>query len=282
MHVRLTAALNSCALLLACWIPASADSTPTISTMPGLVEVGINFAGANVLVEGRAVEGAQVIVKVSSEPAPVKLSKKGRVMGIFWMTTDTAVVQNMPSFHMIYSSQPLGTLLGKQEQVEIGADAECTSIMSQARVAGGSGRGESISPEQAREYVVALRDIYIKSRKYVPCVSCHSARANSSTAQGAGNELSEGRVSLSNDVWQVSIKLPADAPLGNYDVTAYFVRDKKVVASQSTSFIVQKTGLEQWLGAMAVHNAPVYGLVSVGLVVLAGLCIGLVFPKAGH
>jgi len=188
----------------------------------------------------------------------------------------------MPSFHTVYASQPLDTLLGKAEQLQIGADPECASIMSQARVIGSSGGGEPMSPEQAREYVVALRDIYIKGQKYVPCASCHTMQAHPGIAPSGVSEPSQQGVTLSDNAWQTRIRLPADAPLGKYDVTVYSVRDQKLVASRSTTFSVQKTGLEQALAAMAVNNPSAYGAMSLALVILAGLCIGFVFPKGGH
>lgn len=270
-------------------LPAYADgveyagSTTSLKIVPGLVGVGINFGGADVLVEGAAPPDAEVIVKISTQPTMVKLSKKGRVMGIFWMTTERAVVENMPAFYALYSSQPPETLLSKEDRIRTGVDAECVGIMSQARVTSDSGERDPLPAQQAQEYVVGLRDLYIKTGRYMPCsMSCHGASPTAAASRSTEKKLKRGAIDLADGGWDLRLRLPADAPLGAYDVTAYYVKGSKMVSSQSGSFSVQKVGLVETLGAMATRNAPAYGALSLVVVVLVGLGIGLVFPKGKH
>ena len=262
--------------------PARAGDPSAVTATPSVVEVGISFGGADLHLEGPVPPGAQVAVKISTRPSAVKLSKKSRVMGIFWMTTERAVVENMPAFHAIYASQPVETLLSREEQIRIGADGECEGIMSQARVISDSPESAPLPPQQAREYVVGLRDMYIKSGRYVPCVSCHRTQLGTSVPHSATAAARWDAVQLGQDRWQLDLRLPSDAPLGDYDVTAYYIQAGKVISSQSTRFSVSKSGLVEVLGSMATRNAPAYGALSLVVVVLAGLTIGFVFPKGRH
>jgi hypothetical protein len=228
--------------------------------------------------------GAQVIVKVSTPPKSVKLSMKDRVMGLFWMTTERAIVENMPTFFALYSSQPVETLLPKEEQVKHGVDAECSGIMAQARATTDSSHPEPLPPEKAESYVRGLRDLYIKEEKYVPCLSCHRMQPGSGAglAHGLTGGPVGGAVRLSGDTWELDFDLPSDTPLGHYDVTAYYVKDGKVVDSQRAEFSVEKTGLVRTLGTLATENSAVYGVMSLVVLVTVGLVVGLVFPKGGH
>ena len=253
-----------------------------LTVSPEIVAVGINFGGAEVAVNGRAPRDSQVIVKVCTEPSTVKLSKKGRVMGIFWMTTERAVVENMPSFYAVYSSQPVDTLLAKEEQIRLGVDAECTGIMRQATVTADSPDREPLLGAPSQEYISALRDIYIKKGTYSPCVSCHRTASAAAMPQSGPGGPEHGAIVLSNDMWQLRLMLPADTPLGRYEITAYYVAGSRVVSTESAAFTVQKSGLVELLSNMATQNAPAYGAISLLVVVVVGLGIGFVFPRAKH
>ncbi len=78
------------------------------------------------------------------------------------------------------------------------------------------------------------------------------------------------------------MSLDTDAPLGAYDVTAYYVTDNKVTGSSSTQFKLQKTGIVESLSTMSAQNAPLYGTISMVIVMSVGLLIGAIFPKARH
>jgi len=275
-------ALLSLTLLAVSWLPASAGDLAPIEISPSVVGVGINFGGADVVVQGKAPEGTQLVVKISSQPDTVKLSKKGRVMGIFWMTTESAVVENMPSFYAVFSSEPLETLLSREEQTRIGVDTECAGLMAQANVVGGSAKGDGLPAEEAQTYVTSLRDMYIKSGRYVTCMSCHRAQPGTVAGHSPTTQPAEMAVQLTQNDWNLRLALPADTPLGVYDVTAYYVRDGKVVDSQSAAFSVEKVGIVETLGTMSTRNAPLYGAMALAIVVVAGLVIGAIFPKGGR
>lgn len=273
--------LLSLALLPVLCLAASAGNLAPIEISPGTVGVGVNFGGADVAVRGKAPEGTQLVVKVSSQPETVRLSKKGRVMGIFWMTTERAVVENMPSFYAVYSSQPLETLLDKEEQSRIGVDTECTGLMAQARVVSDSADHGALPADQAQAYVTSLRDMYIKSGRYVPCMSCHRVQPETPAGQSAATQPAQMTVHLTRSDWSLNVKLPADTPLGEYNVTAYYIQGGKVIDSQSATFDVEKVGIVETLGTLATQNGVVYGAMALAIVVATGLTIGFIFPKGG-
>ena len=269
--------------LLFVYSSAQGGTSSEIEITPRTVEVGINFGGADMLIEGPTVPGTEVHVKVFAQPETVKLSKKGRVMGIFWMTTERAVVEYRPAFSALFASQSMETLLSKDDQIRIAADRECIGLMSQARVTSDSADRSPLPAEQSQLYLTGLRDMYIKSGRYVPCVSCHQMRSGDGSARSAAMMPMLGTVDQEKGRWNLRFKLPPDAPLGKYTVEAYYI--KKGLQSldlQTASFEVRKTGLVAFLGTMATEHAPLYGVLMIVTAIFVGLGIGFIFPKAKH
>jgi len=274
--------LQSGVLLAALCPTGYADDIAPVKVSPSLVGVGVSFGGADVLVEGTAPPGTELVVKVSAQPEAVRLSKKGQILGIFWMTVERAQVENVPpSFFAVYASRPLESLLNKEDRSRLGLDMICTGAMGHVTVTSDSPEHAVLPPDQAEVYVAGLRDVYIKDGRYMPCTACHRP-ASRTGADSPWDRPGLQTVDLKQGAWSLHVTLPADAPLGAYGVTAYYVKAGQVVGSQTASFSVAKTGLVQSLGALAADNAPLYGAVSLLAVTAVGLIVGTIFPKSGH
>ena len=280
--VTVVAVILLAALSAALWTTAWADEGLGLSVSPETVEVGINFGGADVTISGTAGEGADVVLAVDGPVDSVKMSKKGKVLGLLWMTVEQAEVQNMPAFHVVYSSTQIDEILSREEQVRRGVDPEATSIMKEAQAVDPDDESP-LSEEKQEEFKSALRDKYIKDGRYAPCVSCHRAQpAEAGAAHMGAMAPSNGAIRLDEDgQWETSVSLPSDAPLGEYSVQAYYVKDGQVVSSDSMSFSVKKVGLVDSLGNMAEDNAALYGAMSLAIAIAIGLTIGFIFPRRG-
>jgi hypothetical protein len=269
-------------LLAATWTTAWADEEPTLVVSPEAVDVGLSFSGADVTISGTAPEGTEVVLTVHGPVDSIKLMKKGKVLGLFWMTVDQAEVENMPTFLGVYSSRPVGEVLSREEQVRLGLDAASSTILDQAEAVDPDDESP-LSEEKQTEFVIALRDKYIRDGRYTPCVSCHRAESVGAGAAHMGAmQPKDGVVHLDEDgPWETSISLPSDAPLGDYSVQAYYVRDGQEVGADSTTFTVEKVGIVDSLGTMAEDNAAVYAVMSLAIVIAIGLTIGFIFPRRG-
>jgi hypothetical protein len=277
------AAILFATLLAATRQAAWADPGLTVSVKPDVVDVGLNFAGADVHIQGTAPQGTQVVLKVDGPSESVKLSKKGKVLGLFWMTVDRAEVEDMPAFHLVRSSDELDKILSADEQIRLGVDPMSTSIISQAQAVNPS-NDAALSQDEAAEFIAGLRDMYIRDGQYAPCVNCHVAAPGASAGQTSMTAPSTGVIRMADGQWDTWVKLPPDAPLGEYSVTSYCVRDGQVVSSDFHSFSVKKAGLADSLSSMARENGAVYGAMCLGIMIAAALGIGMIFPrpKAGR
>ena len=280
--VTVVAVILLAALSAATWTAAWADEEPGLSVSPETVEVGINFGGADVTISGTAGEGADVVLAVDGPVDSVKMSKKGKVLGLLWMTVEQAEVQNMPAFHVVYSSTQIDELLSREEQVRLGVDPAASDILTRAEAVDPDDESP-LSEEKQAEFIAALRDKYIKDGRYAPCVSCHRAQpAEAGAAHMGAMAPSNGAIRLDEDgQWETSVSLPSDTPLGDYSVAVYYVRGGQVVDSDSTTFNVKKVGLVDSLGTMAEDNAVLYGARSLAIAIVIGLTIGFIFPRRG-
>jgi hypothetical protein len=271
----LSATLLVTTLLAATQQAAWADTGSTVSVKPSVVEVGLNFAGADIHIDGTAPEDTQVVLKVDGPTESVKLNKKGKVLGLFWMTIDQAEVEDMPAFHVVQSSKPIEHLLSIEQQVKLGVDPESSNILDQARAVDPNNESP-LSGEKQTEFVTALRDMYITEGQYTPWRCYHEAEAaDCDTTAPTGAIIrpdNEGH-------WETSVSLPSDAALGEYSVQAHYVKDGEIVRSDATTFSVEKAGLADSLSSMAAKNGAEYGAMCLGIIIVAALAIGMIFPR---
>jgi hypothetical protein len=74
---------------------------------------------------------------------------------------------------------------------------------------------------------------------------------------------------------------PYQAAPGDYLVTVYAVKDRKVVEQAESRVKVEQIGIVKTLATMAKSSAAFYGLLSIGIALSAGFGVGMVFRKGG-
>jgi len=96
---------------------------------------------------------------------------------------------------------------------------------------------------------------------------------------------SEGDISLSVNAgeqhYYVLSPWPYQAAPGEYIVTVYAVKDKKVVETAETKVVVEQVGLVKSFAVMAKNSAALYGVISIVAALVAGFGVGLIFRKGG-
>jgi hypothetical protein len=96
---------------------------------------------------------------------------------------------------------------------------------------------------------------------------------------------SAGKISLAEkngaQDYYILTHWPHQAPPGNYTVTAYAVKDRKVIETATTYVSVEQVGLVKSFAGMAKNNAAVYGILSILVAISAGFGVGLIFRRSG-
>jgi hypothetical protein len=74
---------------------------------------------------------------------------------------------------------------------------------------------------------------------------------------------------------------PYQAAPGDYTVTVYAVKSKKVVEQAECKVRVEQVGMVKALAGMAANSAAFYGFLSIGIALAAGFGVGMIFRKGG-
>ncbi|MDX5357537.1 MAG: TIGR02186 family protein, partial [Rhodobacterales bacterium] len=69
---------------------------------------------------------------------------------------------------------------------------------------------------------------------------------------------------------RADVQLPANLTEGRFRARIFLLREGRVIALEETAIYVQKEGIERFLHRLALDQPAIYGLLSLGLAVLAG------------
>ena len=75
------------------------------------------------------------------------------------------------------------------------------------------------------------------------------------------------------------LALPANVPLGTYEVVVRLFADGAVLARQSAALAIEKVGFEQFVASAAREHGVLYGMATVMLAILTGWFGAVVFRR---
>jgi uncharacterized protein (TIGR02186 family) len=252
-------ALGALVLLLAAWpAPAGSQGDMVTDRSKKAIEVDVRFHGERIYFFGTVPDPeAELVVKlVPKKPEPIKLMRKGRVV-LFWMGVKQFEVHNMPYLYKIHSSKPLK---------------------------------EIITPELARQYRLDYRalkdDMKLELLKGEPSDDDRDLMFDGFIQLKEEQNLyrvAENRIRVTKGrLFEHYFTFPDKAKAGEYLVESYAIKDGKVIDHSSDVVQVRKVGLTAWLYEMAQEQGVLYGLMAVGIALVTGLLVGMVFKGGGH
>jgi len=84
---------------------------------------------------------------------------------------------------------------------------------------------------------------------------------------------------LTPELFRAAIELPANAPIGNYEVDVKLFADGVLLARQTSAIEIVKVGFEQFIASAAREHGLAYGLATATLALLTGWAGALVFRR---
>ncbi|SHG63018.1 conserved hypothetical protein [Kaistia soli DSM 19436] len=221
------------------------------------VKISSSFTGTGVTVFGAIERDAgtisrggvyDIVVVVRGPDETLVTRRKERVAGI-WLNRAARTFLDMPSFYAVHSSRPLNDIAPAETltRYQIGFDY----LAFRAR----EGR-----PEPGDE---AFRDAFVRLKREA----------------GLYRDAPYGVTFPGSAVFQTTVDVPANVPVGTYRVSVFLFRDSAMLAANSAAFGIAKTGFEQFTFDLARRNGYFYGLICIALALLTGWLAGVLFRR---
>jgi uncharacterized protein (TIGR02186 family) len=224
------------------------------------IQITSNFTGTELIlfasIERDAASVARsgsydVVVTATGPREAIVTRHKQRVFGI-WINTASRTLLEAPSYLAVRSNRPLAEILGPEprRQFRIGLDEIAPKELANGAVT-----------EMARGD--PFREAFIRLKR----------------AQGLFRERDNAITFLTPHLFRTSIPLPANAPIGTYEVDVKLIADGVIIARETSAFEIVKVGFEQFVANAAQEHGTLYGLVTTAMALFIGLIASAVFRR---
>lgn len=192
-----------------------------------------------------------LVVTVSGPLADMVTRRKERKFGI-WVNTDYRQFLHVPTYLALFSNRPFDAIA---------------------------------SPEVERRQQLGLNNVLLTQRvgpdyaDVVPNDAFRSAFVRLRAEHGLYREETSAVTFLTPTLFRTGIPLPAEVPIGTYDVEIKLFSDGALVTHTETTFEIVKVGFEQFVATSARQNGFVYGLVTAFMALMTGWIASIVFRR---
>ena len=236
--------------------PASAERLIT-SLSSHQVLVSSSFTGTELVLFG-AIErdgatvprkgGYDIIVTVTGPRETLVVRRKDRVAGI-WTNVESNSFLDAPLYLAVLSNKPVDDIASAQvlRRLDIG-----TNVVPRVHVAAGIESGE----ELFRDALIRLRT---QRKLYI--------------------DDPAGVTFITPTLFRATIRLPAESPVGAYDVDVRLFADGTNIAHATSALEVVKVGVEQFIVTAARDHGILYGLFTTLMALLTGWFASIVFRR---
>lgn len=245
-----------------CWMMPAAlvRAEPPLRLGSQTVPLGMFFHGSTVHADGTVPAGYQLAVVCTGPTGKLKLKRKERVLGLFWVSRGEVTFARVPSLYIVDTSAEMEQLAPQTTLDRLGVGY--ASLEADAT-------DETPRDRQASELFAEL--VKLKESEKLYAVHQHGVR------------LQERTVKLVD--WSADIRLPAKLLPGDYEVRLYGFRAGDGELLDSRLLNVRQVGAVAAIHAFARKWGLLYGVGAVLIAVAVGLLTGMAFgrgAKGGH
>jgi uncharacterized protein (TIGR02186 family) len=239
--------------------PAAAERLVT-SLSEHRVMVTSSFSGSEVVLFGGIERETGVLplhgnydiaVTVIGPRQTVVTFRKERVLGI-WVNYESRVFENAPSYLAVLTNKPLDAITNADtlRRLQLGLD----NIALPERAY--SAATDDLPNETFRKALIKLKDEH-----------------------GLYRQESNGVTFLTPALFRASIALPAEVPIGTYEIEVKLFADGMVIARTPSALEIYKAGFEQFVSFSAQTHGVLYGLATALMAIITGWFASVVFRR---
>ena len=257
-HLAMSAVVLAASL--AATVPAAAERLVT-SISRHQVLVSSSFTGTTIVLFGtvepdsatarRRATDYDIVATVTGPKQTVVTRRKERVLGI-WTNMAARTFVKVPSYLALLSNRPFDQVADAEtlRRLQIGLD---NAVLPQQI---GPDIGDVARDDPYRTNFIRLKR---EHRLYV--------------------QQTNGVTLLTPTVFRAEIPLPAEAPVGNYDVDVKVFANGGMLARTNSAFELVKVGFEQFVANAAHEHGLLYGLATAMMAILTGWFAAVVFRR---
>jgi len=259
MTYRATLCLAAALLAFAGGGTAHAESL-IVSVSNHRVTVTPNYSGEELVLFGSierdgkslpAGSGYDIVVTVNGPRVNMVTRRKERKLGI-WINVDSREFIQVPAYLGIFANRPIDNIAAPdvQRRQQIGLP----SVSLPQRM--GPDIANTVASDPFRSAFVRLR-----------------------TDHGLYREQTSAVTFLTPTLFRTGIPLPAEVPIGTYDIDIKLFANGALLSRTETAFEIVKVGFEQFVANAARHHGVLYGLATAMMAIMTGWLASVVFRK---
>jgi uncharacterized protein (TIGR02186 family) len=258
-HAARLPVLIASAAIAALPAPAAAERLVT-SLSEHRVMVTSSFSGSAVVLFGGIERDSGVLplrgnydvaISVIGPRQTVVTFRKERMLGI-WINYESRVFENAPSYLAVLTNRPLEAITNAEtlRRLQLGLDNIALPQRTDSRPA------DEVPAETFRKAFIALKGEH-----------------------GLYHQESNGVTFLTPALFRASIALPAEVPVGTYEVEVKLFADGIMIARTPSALEIYKAGFEQFVSSSAQTHGVLYGLTAAAMAILTGWFASVVFRR---
>jgi uncharacterized protein (TIGR02186 family) len=195
--------------------------------------------------------GYDIVATVTGPRQNLATFRKDRVLGI-WVNYDSRVFENAPSYLAVLANRPLEMISNGEtlRRLQLGLDRFALPQRAAATIA------EDAADDPFRRAFLRLEN-----------------------KRGLYREEPNGVTFLTPALYRASIPLPAEVPIGTYEVDVKLFADGAMIARTNSALEVYKSGFEQLVTAAARDHGLLYGLATVIMALATGWLASVIFRR---
>lgn len=240
-------------------VPAGAERLVASLSMHRVL-ITSNFTGAELVLFGTVERdaasiprrgGYDIAATVTGPRQNIVTRRKERVLGL-WVNTGSRTFVEVPSYLAMLSTRPLADIAGVEtlRRLQLGL----THVLLPQRI--GGDLADVVANDPYRAAFLRLK-----------------------AAHGLYVEGANAVTFLTPTLFRASITLPAESPVGTYEVDVKLFADGTMIARTNSAFEIVKVGFEQFVVTAAREYGFFYGLGTAALALMTGFLASIVFRR---